>query len=247
MTPAGIVLALPRLYATLQFGFRLESYVLLGVSGAVLAGLMLLSGGQRAGERGERISGHSEGATERTGRAAGGAMRVMTWALVPVLAVSILGAIEQVGSYTPGRDRDSALSSYLEPTYEQEGLLDYVDDRLPVLKRPLPRVAFAVSSVPGGRSSVVVHEPAGQLLDTNLRSTPDLLHVTGARIVGTDSEADDVLEVGRGGRISVGPATTLPVVLGRWLSGIAILVLALELLWPALRRFRPVLWNFRPR
>jgi hypothetical protein len=245
MTHAGIVLALPRLYATLQFGFRLESYVLLGVSGAVLAGLVLLSGGERAGDRGESVSGHSGGATDRSGTAAGSAMRFMTWALVPVLAVSIFGAIEQVGSYTPGRNRDSALSSYLEPTYEQEGLLDYVDDRLPVLRRPLPRVAFAVRSAPGGRSSVVVHEPAGRLVDTNIRSTPDLLHVTGARIVGTDSEADDVLEVGRGGRISIGPANTLPVVLGRWLSGIAILVLALELLWPALRRLRPAAGHFR--
>ncbi len=44
MTHAGLILALPRAYATLQFSYRLESYVLLALSGTVLAALVLDQG-----------------------------------------------------------------------------------------------------------------------------------------------------------------------------------------------------------
>jgi len=176
---------------------------------------------------------------------------------------SIAGAVEQVDAHTPGRvPRDAALSSYLTPTYEQEGLLDYVDDRLPVMRRHLPRVDFPPRSLREDRASATIREPPGQLLDTNIRSTPDLVHITGARIVATDAQADDVLRVssprgdaeqetargnpaaGRARRddasattetISVGPADTLPVVLGRLLSAIAVIALALELAIPIYR------------
>jgi hypothetical protein len=228
MTHAGLILALPRIFATLQFTFRLESYVLLGVSGAVLAALVLA-------------------------RDAGRNARLWSWMLVPVAIVSVAGGIEQAGAYTPGRSRSTALSSYLVPVYEEEGLLDYVDDKLPIWKRSLPRVEFPPDSVQGNRASKVVHEPPGQLVDTNIRSTPSLVHITGARIVATDAEADDVLEIdrraaaggalGRGAAaprpaeaISVGPSDTLPVLAGRLLTAIGIAALALQLAVPAARR-----------
>src|SRR5262249_57994395 len=44
MTHPGVVLDLPRPYTYLQFGFRLETYVLLGLSAAVLAILVLARG-----------------------------------------------------------------------------------------------------------------------------------------------------------------------------------------------------------
>ena len=173
MTHAGLILALPRLYATLQFSFRLESYVLLGIAGAVLAVLVL----NRDGDRDSRV---------------------LMWALVPVLAVSIAGAAQQTAAHPAGRSRSLALSSYLEPTYEQEGLMDYVDDSVNVIKTPLPAVRFPPQSVRRDRASIVVHETPGQRVDTNIRSAPELVHVSGARIVGADLEANDVLQI-RGG------------------------------------------------
>jgi hypothetical protein len=224
MTHAGLILALPRLYATLQFSFRLESYVLLGIAGAVLAVLVLNRDGGR----------HS---------------RALTWALVPVLAVSVIGAAQQTGAHPSGRSRSLALDSYLEPTYEQEGLLDYVDASLNVIKTPLPAVRFPPRSVHHDRASIVVHEPPGQRVDTNIRSAPELVHVSGARIVGADPEANDVLEIGAGSdagsrhpntghghaaagteQISVSAAASTPVVAGRILSVIGLATLVLELL-----------------
>jgi hypothetical protein len=220
MTHAGLILALPRLYATLQFSLRLESYVLLGIAGAVLAVLVLNRNGGRDG-------------------------RVLTWALAPVLAVSIVGAAQQAAAHPSGRSRSLALSSYLQPTYEQEGLLDYVDDSLKVIKARLPVIRFPPGSVRHDRASIVVREAPGQRVDTNIRSTPELVHLSGARIVGADREANDVLEIdsGSGGsaglgagrgrvvseRISVSAAASPPVVAGRVLSAIGLGTLALEL------------------
>ena len=112
MTHAGVILALPRMYATLQFSFRLESYVLMGISGALLAALVPI--GEGGGRR----------------------LLLWRWLLVPIAIVSIVGALEQVGAYTPGSSRDTALR-LLPPTprFEQEGLLDYVDDDLPIVRR----------------------------------------------------------------------------------------------------------------
>jgi hypothetical protein len=220
MTHAGLILVLPRMYATLQFGFRLESYVLLGVAGAVLAALVL----NRDGDRG---------------------VRFWIWALVPVLAVSALGAVQQTDAHPAGRSRALALSSYLEPTYEQEGLLDYVDDHVEVTKTHLPLITFPPESVRHDRASILVREPPGQRVDTNIRSAPELIHVSGARVVGADLEADDVLEItaptygatrsARRGttpteRISVTAADSFPIVAGRVLTALALAVLAIELI-----------------
>jgi hypothetical protein len=222
MTHAGLILALPRIYATLQFSFRLESYVLLAIAGAVLAVLVVNRDGDRAS-------------------------RYWTWTLVPVLVVSIVGAVQQADAHPSGRSRSLALSSYLEPTYEHEGLLDYVDDSVHVIKARLPHVSFPLQSVHDDRASVVVHEPPGQRVDTNIRSGPELVHVSGARIVGADLEADDVLEIDpttgaasrvgdRGSaaiateQISVNEADSFPIVAGRVLSGLALATLVVELL-----------------
>jgi uncharacterized membrane protein len=229
MTHAGIILALPRMYATLQFGFRLESYVLMGVSGMLLAALVL------AGEGGRH-------------------MARWRWLLAPIAIASILGAVEQVDGYTPGPSRGTALASFQSPLFEQEGLLDYVDDDLPILRASLPRIDFPPSTAHGGHATELVGLQRGRRFDTNLRSGPGLIQLGGARIVGTDAQADDVLEVDpRAGsphrskthtpaasatsaRIVVSPSDRLPVVAGRLLTLIALTILALELGAIAVRR-----------
>jgi hypothetical protein len=94
-------------------------------------------------------------------------------------------------------------------------------------------------------------------VSTNIRSGPDFVRVTGARIVGLDRQLDDVLEVtgdsspartaastdtgapARTVRISVSLADRLPVLAGRAISLIALLVIAGELAWVCLRGVRP--------
>jgi hypothetical protein len=225
MTHAGLILILPRLYATVQFSYRLEGYVLLGVSGAVLAVLALARDGARA-------------------------LKPWTWMLTPILIVSIAGAVQQTDAYTHGRPRSVALSSYLNPIYEEEGLLDYVDDSLRYNPIRLSEVDFHPR---GDHASVVVQLAPGRRIDTNIRADPALVHVTGARIVGDDTHADDILEIAPdkpaiklGGvtgdgrppateTISVSPANSLPVVLGRILTATAAVVLALQLVVAAIR------------
>jgi hypothetical protein len=227
MTHAGIILALPRLYATLQFGFRLESYILLGICGAVLAALVL--------NRDDRPIG-----------------RVWTWSLIPILVVAVVGAIGQIDAHPSGESRDLALGSYLKPTFHREGQLDYVDDPQHVTGAHLPYVNFPAEAVHDDHVSVLVHAAPGQRVNTNIRGGPDLVDVSGARIVGTNHAANAVLEIdprpgtssqrdSRNGdtaaveRVSVTSAHGAPIIVGRLLTGFAVAFLVLEFLVLAVR------------
>jgi hypothetical protein len=235
MTHSGLILALPRLYTEVQFSYRLESYVLLGISGAVLAVLVLAQGGSAR-------------------------MRALRWTLVPVLAVSVVGAVQQTDAYPQGPERASALGTYLTPPVTVEGLSDYLDVDLPHLVDARGRPAsidFPPAAVHDDRVSTVVHLRPGRLYYTNIDGGPNLVHVTGAKIVGIDQEGNDVVRVepatalertaqtagGRGGprwseTITLGAADSLPVVLGRLLTIAGVLALAAELGLIAIRRWR---------
>lgn len=218
MTHAGLILALPRAYATLQFSFRLESFVLLGLSGAMVVVLVI--------------------ARDEDAR-----LRRWTWLLAPIAVVAVVGAIQQTSARSQGKDRSTALS-FLTPPPERFGQFDYVDNRLREYDEPLPEVYFPLSTITSGRASRVVRVPSDRLVATNIRSGPDLVNVQGARIVGVDAQIDDVLELPqtsvsdrasashappRSTTISVAPAEPLPVVLGRVISLLALAILAVEL------------------
>jgi hypothetical protein len=223
MTHSELILGLPRVYSTLQFSFRLESYVLLAIAGAVLAVLVLSRGDGRLS-------------------------RLWTWLIVPILAVSVISAIQQTAGSLHRRDRELALSSYMTPTFEREGLVNYVDNRLRLFKTHLPHLTFPPESVHNDRSAILVQATPGQLVDSNLRSPPEFVHVSGAKIVGVDLEANDVLEIGAGAgvtpharvgsghaplpvaRITVSSADSLPILAGRLLTLLALAVLAFEIL-----------------
>jgi hypothetical protein len=218
MTHAGLILVLPQAYATLQFSYRLESYVLLALSGTVLAILVLAENGGRR-------------------------VRLWMWTLLPVLAISVVGAIQQSKAFPVIPGRKSIFS-----TLTRQELLDYVDTRLPHLTDPNgrpPEVVFNPAAVRDNRTSVVVRLRPGQLVYTNLQGPPSLVHVTGARIAGIDREDYDVLEIGPATRaagqntantgaspptetISLSPAEPLPVVLGRALTLGAASILLLQ-------------------
>ncbi|HTA12746.1 MAG TPA: hypothetical protein VK765_04925 [Solirubrobacteraceae bacterium] len=213
MTHAGVMLALPRAYATLQFGFRLEGFVLLGVSGAMVCVLAMT-------------------------RNAGGRLRGWTWLLVPIAIVSVVGAIEQSSDHPRGGARGAALSSFLAPPPERFGQFDYLDNHLAVDENHLPLVEFPLAEVAhGGSATASVGVARGALVATNLRVGPELVTVKGASIVGMDEQQDDVLEV-TGARISVGPAASPPIAIGRVLSVLAVLALLAELAWLAARGLR---------
>ncbi|HEY3827574.1 MAG TPA: hypothetical protein VGL57_00110 [Solirubrobacteraceae bacterium] len=217
MTQAGLMLALPRPYAILQFAYRLESYVILALSGTVLAALVVAQKGVPR-------------------------MRAWAWALVPVLAVSVVGAIQQASAYPKGGDRSQSIRQHAKPGPTERGLSDYIDGSLPVVRsrggQP-PQVNFSFSAVRGDHISKVVHLRPGTLVYSNVGGGPELVHVTGAKIVGISPIGLDALEIGAAATsppagsgasrstevISLSTASTWPVVLGRILTVSAMLFL----------------------
>jgi hypothetical protein len=232
MTNAGLILALPRAFSTLQFSYRLESYILLALSGAVLSALVL---GERAGP----------------------GMRRWSWTILPVLALSFISAVGQVDGYPHSGERRIATEGFYPKGRPDSGpiLTDYLDVHQPILENfygPAPSVDFTPASVQDDRVTARVRLPAGQLLDTNLQAPPALVHMTGARIAGIDGAGYDVIEIGSAGvadwrasgpvwtrTITVSPGSSFPVLLGRGLALVGVIALLAELLLVCIRRRRP--------
>lgn len=236
MTHVQLLLALPRIYAQLEFSYRLETYVLLGVSGAILASLAASAG--------------------RRGRAA----RIWSWALVPILAVSVIGGVEQANSYKSGGSRATVFHSFSKPPLGRTGWADFLD--LSPHWAPYPIAArartirFPAASIDDERISEQVHAAAGEVVHTNIAGAyPGLVHVTGAKVVGIDSLGDDVLRIDsdaapapqshaqlgaptRARTISVSAGQPLPIVFGRLLTLLAAAVLVALLVTLALRDLR---------
>jgi hypothetical protein len=242
MTHPGLILALPRLYTQIQYSYRLEAYVLLGLCGAILAALVLAGGGSRC----------------PPGSATGRSARVWLWMAVPVCAVSLGGAVQQLGSLEyPGQDRYVTLEHFGEVVTGDNR--DYDDVSEPVIAgRSLATIDIPAESVHADRASFVTHLRPGTLIATNIGGGPNLVALTGAKAVGVDSETGNmVIEVGSGqgavtGRagsapvagasaagetVTVSTADGAPVVLGRLLTFVGLAILALQLLLlPAYQR-----------
>ena len=226
MTHVGLLLALPRAYTRIQFTYRIETYVLMGLSAAILAALALAQGGPRRAQ-------------------------VWTWLAVPVCIVSLVGVSQQLSSLpNPGQDRYGALESYGE--VEANNSEAFQDVAAPVLAgRHLPTLEIPPESISGDHVSFATDLSPGTLAATNIGAGPYLVRVTGAKAVGVDSETGDmVLQIGSDGDARTGPvgkphdATTgssqhtisvstgnsLPIVLGRALTLVGLAILTLELL-----------------
>lgn len=273
MTHAGLILALPRYYSTLQYSYRLENYVMLGVSGTVLCVLVLAQDEVRR-------------------------LRWARWALAPILVVAAIGAIQEAAAYpsTPGISRSDLLAGWLRPpsafeassyltdssaaTSSQGVLKDYLDVDQPILNgtrvhqsflsgtalhppslsgsfEALPFAHFNVTSVSGERISATFRLHPGELVNSNLFASSSFVKVTGARIVGiNDGDGSDVLEIeppssSAGGlgssaeaaTISVAPSSRLPIVLGRVLTVCALIALVLQLGLLAIRSRKRAAWE----
>jgi hypothetical protein len=220
MTHAGLILALPKPYAILQFSYRLESYVIMAVSGAVLVGLVAIKGG-----------------TPR--------MRIWGWMLAPILIVAVVGAVQQTGAYPHGENRQAVIRSPIKSEFTPRILTDYTDGSLPhFIDRDKPiEVNFPAAAIHGDRISKVVHLRPGELVYTNIGGGPELVRVSGAKIVGVDPADNDVLEIGPSIResrptevITLSTAGGLPVVLGRVLSLLGVILLVGVFVALAIRR-----------
>lgn len=227
MTHAGLILDLPKPYTLVQFSYRLESYVLMGVTAAVVAILVLT----------------------RLGSAR---LRLWTWTIVPVLVVSLVGAAQQLNAYPHTRlPRDETLTPLAEAFAERYN--DYAYVPLPfVSERGLPALDIAPQLIHDNHLSLTVDARPGQLAATNIEGGPNLLKISGATIVGADERDQLVLSVGSPSsaspgpgtasasaqHISISPAQSAPVVLGKVLTLVGAAMLIVELVMLSVRGYR---------
>jgi hypothetical protein len=233
MTHASLVVALPHPYDMLQAGYRLQAYIMLALGAAVIAVLVLLGR-----------------TTSRT--------RLWTWALVAVLAVTVLQARGQTREPLTGPLKGATWTAapYLTGV-NNPGTMDYVYARVPLYTpdRPLDQVRFSPTEAERtDRAEVTANAAPGDFIWTNLKASPELLHLSGARWVARDPGGNAFLEVAVGAtpgaaRIVVTTAHPWPVVLGRWLTlagllGLGAIAVALGL--DAARRRRRTVAEGRP-
>ncbi len=225
MTHADVLLTLPRPFTILEFSYRLDSYVLLWVSGALLCALVLMRGNARSASP-------------------------LVLSLAPILAIGVFQAIHQVDLHVirPGT-RQASIGPNVEPGPRdlQVESRPYMDVSIPLYSNEsrLPEVYFPPTALHDGRVSVTVHLRPGQVVYTNVGGGPEMVHVSGAKIIGATRTSNDVMQVastlhtdptGKRSRwtevLSVSPASGPPVVLGRLISLIsaALLLGALALL-----------------
>jgi uncharacterized membrane protein len=225
MTHPSLLLHLPRPYTLIQYSYRLEAYVLLGLCGAILAALVW--GRDRSTH--VPVCPPPPPPPRR--------VRVWVWMAIPVCAVSLGGAIYQISEFPyPGTDRYTTLEYFGE--VETGDNRDFQDVSQPVIPgQGLASVSIPPASVHGDHASFLTSKPRGTLLATNIGGGSNLVAITGAKDVGVDSQTGNmVIQVGAATdgqvehTISVATASSLPIVLGRALTILGLAILALELL-----------------
>jgi len=228
MTHSGLILDLPHPYVFLQFSYRLETYVLMGISAAVLVTLVLVRQCPRR-------------------------VRKCAWvAVAVVMVVSAVGAVQQVDGYPNGKhrarfvvpDRYVVFAPRNQPPATVEGLSDYDDTTLPrVNPRGIPELYFPASAIRNERISVRVSTPPGELVRTNLVGAPYFVDVTGARVVGRGPSGHIVVRIEASKqesrrRVSLSRAASLPLVAGRLISLLALTFLGFVFIAWSARRWR---------
>jgi hypothetical protein len=236
--------SVPNPWQYIQFPYRAQTYVTLGVCALALAAVVALP----------RISGRR--------------LRVIaTAALAVIAAMSFTQAILQQWSQQsslPSRSFIYPPGNKFPPSWYAE--FDYAD----VSMRALPFNAFVAipgATVVGGNgesilpipveghkdtSVVTFISPGPRPIVTNVYGGADLVKVTGARIIGRSPSNELAIEAlapkGKQARVTFSTAHSLPVVLGKavTIAAIALCVLLLAAAlwrrrgpWPTVRRRRP--------
>jgi hypothetical protein len=209
MTSGSLLLGLPHPYDMLQNPVRLEGYIIFALCGALMTTLVLA---QRARPR----------------------HRLWAWAIVPVLAVSVVqanGQIRQpVKQPPPGESPLATASPYLRSDF-LPGTQDYVDARVPV-QTPDPAMTVVRFSPTQAeredRADATVNAQPGEIVIANLKAFPELIHISGARLFARDDYGDAFLEIAAdaepgAARIVVTTAHPWPVMVGRLLTLLGLL------------------------
>jgi hypothetical protein len=207
MMDVGLFLALPAKAQVLQFTYRLESFVLMGVSAAMIAALVL--------------------AREITWRIAP-AWRLL---LVPLVAFSLIAASGQIDR----RQIDETLRNTFSD-FNSFSIGDYADGSLPEAGGNVPTVTFAWDRMHANHGSATTTAKPGTYVASNLLTVAPLVHVDGAKIVAARTTAGPydshlrlaLLQVDKNVppgpvTIRVRPANPWPVVLGKSLSVLGLL------------------------
>jgi hypothetical protein len=228
MTHVGLIEALPHPYTFVQFQYRLSSYVLLALGGAMIAVLALHSrtrhgAGMPGSPPPDRLHGPG---------------RALLLALVPVLAVAAAGAAVQVAAYpTAFPDRNVDFLPTNQPPASFFARDDYYDHSLPQVatSSPLPMFAFPPASIHHDRVELT-YASASQptVVTTNLVAAPYLVGVHGASVAGRLGGAI-VLRLPPphpgSGVVTLSPSRRLPVVLGSVLSVLGLIGVLASLAW----------------
>jgi hypothetical protein len=211
MMNVGVVKVLPAKLQVIQFTYRLESFVLMGIGAALIAVLVLVS------------------------RPSRGLWRLWTLVLVAILGASVVAGAGQAHRYPRG----GLTSPYGAPWITTIG--DFADVRIPELTpADLSRVTIPWNAIRHDRVTVTAPVGPGQYVDTNLMGIPALMHVEGATIVGSHLSKSRLITVPRrqlvlqidpdatpgAAKITISAAKTVPVVGGRVLTLLGLLGLA---------------------
>jgi len=215
MTHLELIEALPKPYQFVQFQYRISSYILLALSGAMIGPLRHISSNRQSAER------------------------LVALALVPVLLVAAEGAVIQIAAF-PAKvpDRNIVFAASAQPPPTMYSLDDYYDDSLPVVPAPSQILFFPPSAI--AHDSLSVHYPAsldGARVQTNLLAAPYLIQVHGARVLGRSPNGRMVLALAaagpNAGTVTLARSDRLPLVIGRVLSLLGLLGTFACLTWCA--------------
>jgi hypothetical protein len=211
MTHPRVITVLPDPWLMIQFSYRLETFVLLGICGAVIAALALLG---------------------RSGR------RWLPLLLVPILVFSVYGALKQVGDVpryvSDIRWTKESLAPFSTGDFADASLKERPPEAVPI-------VPFSRGNIHHGRLDVTVRARPRDVVYLNVMAIAPMVDIEGARVVGRWARKpltpkfqpywylalriDDDATPGKA-RIIVRESRALPIVGGRIISMLGLLGLA---------------------
>lgn len=214
LSHAELLLVLPEPWQMLQFSYRLETFALFGICGAMIAGLRLLDGSRRR----------------------------LTVLLVPILAFGVVGTARQIrdvptGTFAPYLDIDGFITFSLGD-FADGTLKALVPGSTRTGERTL---VLGRKDIDGDRAELTLPVEPRDVLYSNLLVPRQMIEVQGAHVVGRWQavplgegwqprwnlalKVDDDARPGKA-HIVIKEARTLPIVGGRVLSVLGLLGLA---------------------
>jgi hypothetical protein len=212
MTRPRLITLLPDPWEMIQFSYRLETFILFGICGAVIAALVLLDHDRH---------------------------RWLTWLLLPILALSVLGAVKQSHDVPlrPGELPWSIdnLNAFSTGDFADASVTPRAQDAQPLVK------SFKRSDVHRDRFETTLRAQPRDIVYMDLMAISQMVDIQGARVVGRWAgqahqpgwqpywylalQIDDDATPGSA-RIVIRHAQTLPIVGGRVITLLGLLGLA---------------------